>query len=1121
MKSEMEKFLSTCKKNLDNLDSFAKVHVVLGNESCDLDSAVSTIVTAYLLHELQPVSNVLVLPVLNVCKKDIKLRTEITYFFEQVDLSFDIMVYRDDIDLKKLHSQNKLSLTLVDHNLLPQEDAELQCAVKEIIDHHRLETSHRCDKTVEMVGSCSTLVAEKVLHSKADLIDPQIALLLFGTILLDTVCLSESARKATPKDRNVISKLQELLPEVTQEEVFKSLQTSKNNVSGLTLDELLRRDLKAVSTATKHIAISSIPGEIKSLGQQNGIEGKLGQFCKDHGYNALVVLSVKLDEKCNGVQRGLAVFSYDVLLRQQITSALMAVAEPCLELELCGLSTDNFISFAQKNCHASRKVVLPVIRKFLLSLEDNVLPKASDQPVTNGIPSGERLTMASNQSPDDFTLSEQPLSPQNSSSSASETAKDGGAEKHEDSSVLADPFPEHPSLYKAQTVDFPECPQHTKSGQTRLGSVGLDDDTDDDILSRGDQPSISEMKRGTKSCSGDSDIQHLSLASDVEEYFEDSFATQGLKVYNEKQHTGRTFSSVNSDCPDVSSGLSEENVPNVSEDSVDCHFESPHTDRVSPMFSTPVHSPSGCTEDKRGGFLFKEKASGEGPDPELVKKVMRCFDEDKIKGIYSFTCHLDDILSPDEVNEILDNHSAYSGYIDDSIFEALSIIRSDVSCDSNARASETNGKEVVPLASSIRDVLEDIGFKATCDAPGKDCIKAENEATGTDDTGDQQQQQQDEQMKTQDELNNSRLNLTKIDAPVSLLLEGYSASTTDSSDLPDHSALTIDLPHSVPQSLDEASVFAHPERNLRAEGSRNVPENCQRDNIAVDDGLSQVDSHTLQKAERPSTLSGGDGRKRKIKVNPDILHSSIGFDDDQKSLSSISNRSDCGVSSPVDGLSTPDIDTPDEMDDSVLERDDSTLSEPIPELSAMEEFQEERSWRTCTVGGLERKVDMKVIEPYKKVLSHGGYFGEDRHAIIVFSACYLPDRSRKDYDYVMDNLFLYVLTTLDQLVAEDYVLIYLHGATERSAMPSFGWLKRCYQMIDRRLRKNLKGLYLVHPTFWVKTIVIMTRPFISSKFYRKLAFVNSLEELGGLVPMEYVCIPDKVKQFDAERLLEG
>lgn len=38
----------------------------------------------------------------------------------------------------------------------------------------------------------------------------------------------------------------------------------------------------------------------------------------------------------------------------------------------------------------------------------------------------------------------------------------------------------------------------------------------------------------------------------------------------------------------------------------------------------------------------------------------------------------------------------------------------------------------------------------------------------------------------------------------------------------------------------------------------------------------------------------------------------------------------------------------------------------------------------------------------------------------------------------------YVLTTLDQLIAEDYVLIYLHGATTRGNMPSFAWLKVGY-----------------------------------------------------------------------------
>ena len=35
-----------------------------------------------------------------------------------------------------------------------------------------------------------------------------------------------------------------------------------------------------------------------------------------------------------------------------------------------------------------------------------------------------------------------------------------------------------------------------------------------------------------------------------------------------------------------------------------------------------------------------------------------------------------------------------------------------------------------------------------------------------------------------------------------------------------------------------------------------------------------------------------------------------------------------------------------------------------------------------------------------------GYYGDGFNAIVVFNACFLPDRSRHDYHYVMDNLFL-------------------------------------------------------------------------------------------------------------------
>lgn len=193
-------------------------------------------------------------------------------------------------------------------------------------------------------------------------------------------------------------------------------------------------------------------------------------------------------------------------------------------------------------------------------------------------------------------------------------------------------------------------------------------------------------------------------------------------------------------------------------------------------------------------------------------------------------------------------------------------------------------------------------------------------------------------------------------------------------------------------------------------------------------------------------------------------------------------------------------------------------TKPIPELTAEEELKEERNWRSCTVTGVVSKIDMKVIEPYKCVLSHGGYMTTGSHnAIIVFSACYLPHRNRVDYNYVMNNLFAYVISTLDQLVTEDYVLVYLQGGTSKDCVPGFSWLKRCYKMIDRKLRKNLKFLYLVHPTFWLKTLVCMIKPFVSSKFSNKIHFVNSLDELYECVPVERASIPDRVKQFDCTR----
>ncbi|XP_028453888.1 BCL2/adenovirus E1B 19 kDa protein-interacting protein 2 [Perca flavescens] len=176
-------------------------------------------------------------------------------------------------------------------------------------------------------------------------------------------------------------------------------------------------------------------------------------------------------------------------------------------------------------------------------------------------------------------------------------------------------------------------------------------------------------------------------------------------------------------------------------------------------------------------------------------------------------------------------------------------------------------------------------------------------------------------------------------------------------------------------------------------------------------------------------------------------------------------------------------------------------------------------WRRFSTGDppQESSVDMTVLQPFLNVLSHGGYYSDGTNDIIVFSSCYLPENSLENYQYVMDNLFRYVVGTLDLMVAENYVIVYFCAGGQKNKLPGISWLRECYTTIDRRLRKNLKGFFVVHPTWYIKALATIIKPFISSKFSRKLQFVDSLQELSRFVPTEHVQIPECVTQYDQKQ----
>ncbi|NXW63576.1 PRUN1 Exopolyphosphatase, partial [Eurystomus gularis] len=344
-----------------------EVHVVMGNEACDLDSTVSALALAYFLAKTSPSPKAAFVPVLNIPRADLALRTETTFLLREQGIPPASLVFRDEIDLGGLHRAGLLSLTLVDHHVLPGADAALEEAVVEVLDHRPLERDRAagCRVTAEPVGSCATLVTERIAQGPPGVLDRLTAALLHGTILLDCVNLSPAAGKVTPRDVACVSLLEARFPDLpARDAVFEALQAAKFDVSGLTTEQMLRKDLKVLSGDELVLAISAIYVDLDTFLRRPGLLQDLEAFCRARGYEGLVAMTISFNEH-NEPSRQLAIYSQHDTLRGTVCRALEEATTPALHLQPLASPWPSLATYAQGNALASRKKVLPLLRAAL------------------------------------------------------------------------------------------------------------------------------------------------------------------------------------------------------------------------------------------------------------------------------------------------------------------------------------------------------------------------------------------------------------------------------------------------------------------------------------------------------------------------------------------------------------------------------------------------------------------------------------------------------------------------------------------------------------------------------------------------------------------------------------
>ncbi|XP_052008176.1 rho GTPase-activating protein 1-like [Xyrauchen texanus] len=130
--------------------------------------------------------------------------------------------------------------------------------------------------------------------------------------------------------------------------------------------------------------------------------------------------------------------------------------------------------------------------------------------------------------------------------------------------------------------------------------------------------------------------------------------------------------------------------------------------------------------------------------------------------------------------------------------------------------------------------------------------------------------------------------------------------------------------------------------------------------------------------------------------------------------------------------------------------------------------------------------------------------------VIVFNACRIPHQDLLD----QHRLLMYLKQTLDKYVESDYTLIYFHHGLTSENKPSLSWLRDAYREFDRKYKKNIKALYIVHPTMFIRTILILFKPIISFKFGRKINYINYLSELEEIMKCDQLVIPNRVREYD-------
>lgn len=367
---------------------------VVGNESADMDSCISSILSAYFCKQAidnkilyQDLKIDIVAPLMNMNRGDLRIRRDIDQLLGNEQLS-ESLLYLDDIE--QLSSDSNNYVFIVDCNKLTDFLTPIfpSDRVVGVIDHHADEGLYKTSienaggpRVIRKSGSCSSIVINywsDLLRNKLEsniFSEPQVARIACAPLLIDT---SGMKKKVEADDREAFQRLQ-VVPEASDPKVskkfLKELESLKKDISTLSVRDIIRKDYKRWNT----LGISSTVKPLTWM-YQNHLDFNqcIVDFAEETGLSAYAILcAAVVDEK---FQREIGIWVKDNETKAKIGEFASSIGES-LQLEHLTIpesatvppKAGEMIFFKQNNVLATRKQVAPLMRQAMFGHEFAIL----------------------------------------------------------------------------------------------------------------------------------------------------------------------------------------------------------------------------------------------------------------------------------------------------------------------------------------------------------------------------------------------------------------------------------------------------------------------------------------------------------------------------------------------------------------------------------------------------------------------------------------------------------------------------------------------------------------------------------------------------------------------------